>query len=53
MGIQSFGTTNVLVLGLRSVSLGKKCHLDVAPLEGNKIYYREGSGAYSQRLWVM
>jgi hypothetical protein len=34
-------------------SLGKKCHLDVAPTESHIIYYRDGSGASSQGLWVV
>ncbi len=33
--------------------LGKKWHLDVVPIERHKIHYREGSGASSQRLWVV
>jgi hypothetical protein len=31
----------------------KKCHLDVTLVESQRIYYRKGSGASSQRLWVM
>jgi len=51
--MQNFGITIVLILGLPFESLGKKCHLDVALVESQKIYYREGSGASSQRLWVV
>jgi len=50
MGVQSFGTTKVLVLGLPLGSLGEKWHLHVVLAEKHKIYYREGSGASSQRL---
>jgi hypothetical protein len=32
---------------------GKKWHLDVVPMDRHKIYYREGSGASSQRLWAV
>jgi hypothetical protein len=48
-----FEITIVLILGLLFESLGKKCHLDVALMESQKIYYKEGSGASSQRLWVV
>jgi hypothetical protein len=47
MGIQSFETTKVPILGCSLESLGKKCHLDVAFMESHKIYYKEGSGASS------
>jgi len=50
MNIQSFGTIIVLVLGLPFGSLGKKCHLDVTLVESHILYYREWSGASSQRL---
>jgi len=30
--------------------VGKKCHLDVAFMERQKTYYKEGSGASFQRL---
>jgi hypothetical protein len=40
-------------LGLPLGSLGKKCHLDVASVDNYIIYYKEGSGASSQRLWAM
>jgi hypothetical protein len=53
MNVQSFETTKVPILKLPLGSLGKKCHLDVAPMESQKIYYREGSGVFSQRLWAM
>jgi hypothetical protein len=53
MNIQSLGTTKISILGLPFGSLGKKCHLDVAPMETHRIYYKEGSGASSQRLWAM
>jgi len=50
MSVQSFGTTRIPILGLPLKSFGEKWHLDVVPPERHKIYYREGSGAYSQRL---
>jgi hypothetical protein len=50
MNVQSFEITKVPILGL---PLGKKCHLDVTPMESNKIYYKEGSGASSQSLQAM
>ncbi len=28
-------------------------HLDVVPAKRHKVYYSEGSGASSQRLWVV
>jgi hypothetical protein len=31
----------------------KKCHLDVAPMESHKVYYKEGSGASFQKLRIM
>jgi hypothetical protein len=34
-------------------SLGKKCQLDVTFVKRHKIYYREGSGASSQKLQAM
>jgi hypothetical protein len=40
-------------LGLPFGSLGKKCHLDIALTESHWIYYREGSGASSQRFQAM
>jgi hypothetical protein len=53
MNIRSFETIKILVLGLPLGNLGKKCHLDVAPIEGHKVYYREGRGVSSQRFWVV
>jgi hypothetical protein len=53
MNVQNFGITKVLILGLPLGSLKKKCHLDVALVERHKIYYREGSGASSQRFQVL
>jgi hypothetical protein len=53
MSIQGFKTTKVLILGLPLGSLGKKCHLDVASAEKHRVYYTKGSGASSQRLWVV
>jgi hypothetical protein len=50
MNVQSFETKQILVLGL---PLGKKCHLDVAPIDSHKIYYKEGSGVSFQRLQVV
>jgi hypothetical protein len=31
----------------------KKCHMDLAPMESHRIYYKEGSGASSQKLQVV
>jgi hypothetical protein len=53
MNIQSLEITKVSILGLPFGSIGKKCHLDVAFTESHRVYYKEGSGASSQRLWVM
>jgi hypothetical protein len=50
MNVQSFGTSTIPILGLPFESLAKKCHLDVSPEEIHKVYYREGSGAFSQKL---
>jgi hypothetical protein len=50
MNVQSFGYNKSPNFGTVFGSLGKKCHLDVAPMESHKVYYREGSGAFSQRL---
>jgi hypothetical protein len=41
MNIQNFGTMKVLILGFSLESSRKKCHLDVAPMENHKVYYRE------------
>jgi hypothetical protein len=30
-----------------------ECHLDVAPVKNHRIYYKEGSGASSQRVWIV
>jgi hypothetical protein len=51
MNNQSFGTIKLLVLGLPPRSPRKKCHSDVALVETHRVYYREGNGASSQRLW--
>jgi hypothetical protein len=53
MSVQSFKTIIVPILELPLGNLGKKCHLDVAPIEGHKVYYREGRGVSSQRFWVV
>jgi hypothetical protein len=53
MNIQSFGTTRVLVLELPLESPKEKWHLDVVPTKKNKIYYKEGNGASSQRLQIV
>jgi hypothetical protein len=52
MSIQSFGATRVPILGLPFGNFGEKWHLDVVPMS-IKVYYREGSGASSQSLWVV
>jgi hypothetical protein len=51
MNVKFFGTTQILILGLPIENPGKKCYLDVTPAESQKLYYREESGASSQRLW--
>jgi len=38
MSAQSFETIKVTILGML-----KKCHLDVAPVESHKVYYRKGA----------
>jgi hypothetical protein len=53
MIIQSFGITRVPSLGILLGSPGEKWHLDVVPCGEAQIYYREGSGTSSQRLWVV
>ncbi len=44
-----FGNNNSANFG----SFGEKWHLDVVPMERHIVYYREGSGASSQRLWAV
>jgi len=53
MNVQNFWITKDPILGFPFKSLEKKCHLDVALMESHKVYYREGSGTSSQRLWAM
>jgi hypothetical protein len=53
MNVQNFETTKVPILGLPFGSIRKKCYLDVALVESHKVYYREGSGASIQRLYIM
>jgi hypothetical protein len=53
MNVQIFETIKVPIMRLPFRSLEKKCHLDVAPTKNHRIYYREGSGLSSQRLWAM
>jgi hypothetical protein len=50
MNIYIFVTTKVPILGLPFGSPKEKSHLDIVPVEMHKMYYREGSGASSQRL---
>jgi hypothetical protein len=50
MGVQSFRTTKVPVLGLPLGRPKEKWHLDVVPMERHIVYYREGNGVSSQRL---
>jgi hypothetical protein len=47
MGIQSFKTIIISISKLPLGNSGKKCHLDVAPLENHRIYYRKKSSASS------
>jgi hypothetical protein len=53
MNVQSFETIRVLVLGLPLGSPREKWHLDVVLAERHRIYYKEGSFASSQSLWVV
>jgi hypothetical protein len=48
-----FQTTKVWILGLSLKSPKKKYHLDVALTKSQRMYYKEESGASSQRLWVV
>jgi hypothetical protein len=50
MGVQSFKTTKVPILGFSHENFKKKCHLDVALIVSYRVYYREGSGASFRRL---
>jgi len=49
MNVQSFETIKVPILGHLGVPR-KKCHFNVAPTKNYRVYYKEGSGASSQRL---
>ncbi len=40
------------ISGLPSASLGIKCHLDVAPMESYRVYYK-GEGGGFPRVWVV
>ncbi len=40
------------ILGLPFGSPGKKSHLDVAPVERRRVYYKGESGGFPQ-IWVM
>jgi hypothetical protein len=53
MNIESFETIKVQVLGLPLRNPEEKWHLNVVPTERHKVYYREGSGASSQRLRIV
>jgi hypothetical protein len=53
MNVQSFRITRIPVLGLPLGNSDEKWHLHVAPMQRHEVYYREGSGASSQRLWPM
>jgi hypothetical protein len=53
MGVQSFETTRVPVLGLPLGNPEEKWHLDVVLTKKHKVYYKEGSAASSQRLQAM
>jgi hypothetical protein len=53
MSVESFETTKVPIFKLPLESHGKKFHLDVALVESHKVYYREGNGGFSQRLWAV
>jgi hypothetical protein len=41
------------ILGQQESQFWKKCHLDVAPIDSQRVYYGEGNGASSQRLQAM
>jgi hypothetical protein len=53
MNVQIFGTTKISVLGLPLESPGEKWHLDIVLVERHKVYYREDSGTFSQRSYVV
>jgi len=53
MNVQSFEIVKVPILGLPLGSLGKIYHLNVALAKSHKVYYKKGSGAFSQMLWVV
>jgi hypothetical protein len=48
-----FWATKVLILGVPLRSPKKKWHLDVVLVDRHGIYYREGNGVSSQKLWVV
>ncbi len=50
MSIEHFETIRILILGFQLGSLKEKWHMNVIPTKRYKVYYREGSGASSQRL---
>jgi len=53
MNVKNFGTTKVPILGLPLESPWKNYHLDVAPIESHRVYYRERSDASYQKLQVI
>jgi hypothetical protein len=53
MSIQSFKTISIPILGLSLRNPEKKYHLDVTLANSHRMYYREGNGASSQKLWAM
>jgi hypothetical protein len=53
MNIQNYEIANVPVLGILLRTLEKKWHLDIVSMEKHKLYYRDGSGASSQRLLLV
>jgi hypothetical protein len=53
MSVQSFEIIRVPILELPFGNPNKKCLLDVALAKSHRIYYKEGSGALSQRMWAI
>jgi hypothetical protein len=50
--LKVMGVPSVAILGLRRGSLGTKSHLDVAPVERRRIYYKGEGGGFPQ-IWAV
>jgi hypothetical protein len=53
MGPKVAGVPTLGISKLSFESLGKKCHLDVAPMERCKVYYKREGGGFLQVSAVM